>query len=82
MNNVAIALEHVHLLNGLDRLDIELLKRRLKLLVVTSGPGRRALDLSPGSSLSTIPDAHVRKSVLLRGLSSGGGASGSVHTLA
>ena len=54
MNDVAVALEHVHLLNGLDRLDIELLERRLELLVIAAGPGRRALDLPAGSSLATI----------------------------
>lgn len=54
VNDVAVALEHVHLLNGLDGLDIELLEGRLELLVVAAGPGRRALNLAAGSSLATM----------------------------
>ena len=53
MNDVPVTLEHVDLLDGLDRLDIELLETLLKLLVVTGGSLRGALDLSPGSSLAT-----------------------------
>lgn len=54
MNHIAIGLEHVHLLDGLNRLGAELLERCLKLLVVGAGAGRRSLDLSPGSSLAAI----------------------------
>lgn len=54
VNDVAVALEHVHLLNGLDGLDIELLEGGLELLVITAGPGRGALDLPAGSSLATM----------------------------
>ena len=54
MNDVAVRLEHVDLLDGLDRLGVELLKRLLELLVVGAGPGGSALDLSPGSTLATI----------------------------
>ena len=54
MNHVAVALEHVDLLNGLDGLDIELLEGLLKLLVVAGGASGGALDLSPGSSLATV----------------------------
>lgn len=53
MDDVAIALEHVNLLDGLNGLDVELLEGLLKLLVVTGGPRRRPLDLSPGSTLAT-----------------------------
>lgn len=54
MDDVAIALEHVHLLDGLDGLDIELLEGLLKLLVVTGRPRGGALDLPPGSTLATV----------------------------
>lgn len=42
MDHVAILLEHVDLLNGLDGLDIELLKGGLELLVIGA---RRLVDL-------------------------------------
>lgn len=58
VNDVAVTLEHVHLLNGLDGLDIELLEGSLELLVVSAGPGGRTLDLSPGSTLATISHHH------------------------
>ncbi len=54
MDDVAVALEHVDLLNGLDGLDIELLERLLELLVVAGGARGGALDLSPGSALATV----------------------------
>lgn len=54
MNNVSVALEHVDLLNSLDGLDVQLLKRSLELLVVgTSGPVD-LLDLPAGSTLAAI----------------------------
>lgn len=62
MDDVAVALEHVHLLNGLDGLDIELLERSLELLVITGGAGRRTLDLSPGSTLATIRHRYMLES--------------------
>ena len=37
MNHVSVFLEHVDLLNRLDRLDVEFLKRGLQLLVVGAG---------------------------------------------
>lgn len=37
MNDISILLEHVDLLNGLDRLDVELLERGLQFLVVGAG---------------------------------------------
>ena len=53
MDDVAVLLEHVDLLNGLDGLDVELLQRRLELLVVGAGAGGRPLDLAAGRSLAT-----------------------------
>ena len=43
MDDVAVGLEHVDLLDSLDGLDVHLLQRLLKLLVVTRGPGRALL---------------------------------------
>lgn len=54
MNDVAVALEHVDLLNGLDRLDIELLQRGLELLVVGTSAPVDLLDLPAGSALAAI----------------------------
>jgi hypothetical protein len=53
VDDVAVALEHVDLLNGLDGLDVELLQGLLELLVVAARAGRSPLDLSPGSTLAT-----------------------------
>lgn len=55
VNHVAVALEHVDLLDGLDGLDVELLQGLLELLVVGAGPGGRTLHLSAGSALSSDP---------------------------
>ena len=60
MNDVAIALEHVDLLNGLDGLDIELLQRRLEFLVVGAGALVDLLDLSAGSSLAAIQPISLK----------------------
>lgn len=54
MDDVAVGLEHVDLLNGLDGLDVELLQGGLELLVVGGGAGRRALDLSAGGALAAV----------------------------
>ena len=54
MNDVSVRLEHVDLLNCLDRLNIELLQRCLQLLVVRSGALVDLLDLSSWCALSTI----------------------------
>lgn len=54
MDDVAVGLEHVDLLNRLDGLDIELLQRRLQLLVVHSRALVNLLDLSSRRALSTI----------------------------
>jgi len=59
VDDVAIALEHVDLLDGLDGLDVELLERLLELLVVAGGPRGRALHLSPGSTLATVRRKHL-----------------------
>ena len=50
---ISIFLEHIDLLNGLDRLHIQLLKRRLQFLIIGS---RRLVDLlrlATGGSLSS-----------------------------
>lgn len=47
MQNVAILLEHVDLLNTSNRLHIELLESSLELPVVTLDRRRRLLDLLP-----------------------------------
>jgi hypothetical protein len=52
VDDIAIALEHVDLLNGLDRLDIELLQRSLELLVVGAGALVNLLDLPAGSAFA------------------------------
>lgn len=54
MDNISVLLEHVDLLNGLDRLDIQLLKRALKLLVVRTGRPGNLLHLTAGSTLAAI----------------------------
>jgi hypothetical protein len=53
VNHIAIALEHVDLLNCLDGLHIELLERRLQLLVVGAGGLVDLLDLSSRRALAT-----------------------------
>ena len=54
MDDVSVALEHVDLLNSLDGLDIELLERGLKLLVVGAGALVDLLDLPARSTLASI----------------------------
>ena len=53
MNDVAVRLEHVDLLDSLDGLGVELLQSLLELLVIGSGAGGRTLDLAAGGTLST-----------------------------
>lgn len=53
VNDVAVRLEHVDLLDSLDGLSVELLEGLLELLVVGGGAGGRTLDLSSRGSLST-----------------------------
>lgn len=54
MDDVAVGLEHVDLLDGLDGLDVELLQGGLELLVVGGRAGGRALDLPAGGALAAI----------------------------
>lgn len=61
VNDVAIRLEHVDLLDSLDGLSAELLQGLLKLLVVGARAGGSTLDLSPGGALSTIKSLHVSR---------------------
>jgi len=51
VDDVAVALEHVNLLDSLDGLDVDLLQGLLKLLVIGTGPSGSSLDLSPGVPL-------------------------------
>lgn len=54
MDDVSVGLEHVDLLNSLDWLNIELLERRLQLLVIHSCALVHLLDLSSRCALSTV----------------------------
>lgn len=54
VDNIAISLEHVDLLNGLDRLDVELFQRRLELLVVDPRVLWLRLDLPSWSTLASV----------------------------
>jgi hypothetical protein len=53
VDDVAIGLEHVDLLNCLNGLDIQLLQGSLKLLVVGTSALVDLLDLSSGCTLAT-----------------------------
>jgi hypothetical protein len=53
VDDVAVALEHVDLLNRLDGLDVELLERCLQLLVVGAGALVDLLDLPARSALAS-----------------------------
>jgi len=52
VNDVAIALEHVDLLDSLDGLNVELLEGLLELLVVGAGPLGRTLHLAARGTLA------------------------------
>jgi hypothetical protein len=54
VDNVAVALEHVDLLDSLDRLDVELLQGGLKLLVIGTGALMNLLDFSAGGTLAAM----------------------------
>lgn len=54
MDNVAVLLEHVDLLDGLDGLDVHLLEGGLELLVVGTGALVDLLDLAAGSTLASV----------------------------
>jgi hypothetical protein len=53
VNDVAILLEHIHLLDGLDWLNVQLLQRSLQLLVVGAGGLVDLLRLPSGRTLAT-----------------------------
>ena len=53
VDDVAVALEHVDLLNCLDGLDVELLQRSLQLLVVGARALVDLLDLPARSTLAS-----------------------------
>lgn len=59
MNDVAIRLEHVDLLNGLDGLSVQLLQGGLELLVVVGATGDIASLLLSGSSLAACNDQSI-----------------------
>lgn len=65
MDDVAITLEHVDLLNSLDRLRVQLLQGSLELLVVVGAAGHITLLLVPGSALSTYSTRRSPPSVSL-----------------
>ena len=54
VDDVAVLLEHVDLLNGLDGLGVQLLEGSLELPVVGAGASGRALCLPAGSTLATM----------------------------
>jgi hypothetical protein len=54
VDDVSVALEHVDFLNGLDGLDIELLKGSLQLFVVGSRALVHLLDLPAGCAFASI----------------------------
>lgn len=54
MDDVAVRLEHVDLLDGLDGLDVHLLEGGLELLVVGAGVALDLLDLAAGSALASV----------------------------
>lgn len=53
VDDVAVLLEHVNLLNALDRLDVHLLQGSLELLVIGTAVPLDLLDLAAGSTLAT-----------------------------
>ena len=54
VDDVAVFLEHVDLLNSLDGLDVHLLQGGLELLVVGAGGLVDLLDLAAGSTLASV----------------------------
>jgi hypothetical protein len=54
VDDVAVALEHVDLLDSLDGLDVELLKSGLELLVVGASVPLDLLDLPAGGALASV----------------------------
>lgn len=54
VDDVAVLLEHVDLLNALDGLDVQLLESGLELLVIGAGVADDLLDLAAGSTLASV----------------------------
>jgi hypothetical protein len=54
VNDVAVLLEHVDFLNGLDGLDVHLLECGLEFLVVRGGGLVDALGLAAGSTFASV----------------------------
>lgn len=54
VDDVAVLLEHVDLLNTLDGLDVQLLESGLELLVIGAGVADDLLDLAAGGTLATV----------------------------
>ena len=52
VDDVAVLLEHVDLLDALDGLDVQLLESGLELLVIGTGVADDLLDLAAGSALA------------------------------
>lgn len=59
MDDVAVLLEHVDLLDALEGLDVQLLKGGLELLVVGTGVADNLLDLTAGSTLATEKSQYI-----------------------
>lgn len=59
VDDVAVRLEHVDLLDGRDGLDVHLLEGGLELLVVTTTGSVDLLDLSSGSTLATVLSLYI-----------------------
>ena len=59
MDHVAVLLEHVDLLNGLDGLDVHLLQGGLKFLVIGASSLVDLLDLSAGSTLASASESDA-----------------------
>lgn len=76
VDDVAVALEHVDLLDGLDGLHVQLLQGLLELLVVAGRAGGSPLDLSPGGTLATrsLLDICTRPERIRIGHRVGGGS--------
>jgi hypothetical protein len=54
VDDVAVLLEHVDLLDALDGLDVQLLESGLELLVIGAGVADDLLDLAAGCTLATV----------------------------
>lgn len=59
MDHIAVLLEHVDLLDALDRLNVHLLQRRLELLVIGARGLVDLLDLAARSTLASVVEIQV-----------------------